>query len=280
MITERKSNNLISLSIAPAIVTTGKKYYDLSASIELMQNLQQMHIVDGFEFQLLEEWDDTNPPIDEQDKRFDSWEDSPKYSIDDIAALIKGAKCNILSVHAKRDVGKYLCSSDSSYIDKGKHLVEEALKFTKEIGCHICVFHIWDTWKDDSDIRFLHYTLSEISLKYPTVKASVENVPTHVNGCTPFDLVKHFQWITLDLQWAALYDELNKFEEVKNKIVNVHLRGKLDDSRWTLDNSPFKFYDALNMLRDEWGYKGILTMEPNQLTNGQLSELTSAMSSL
>jgi hypothetical protein len=272
--------NLISLSAAPANIVIGKQYYDLLASIEFMNYMQQKDIIDGFEFQLLEEWNENLPPIDEREKRLVAWHNSPKYSIDNIIALIKESGANILSVHAKRDIGIYLCSSNSSDIEEGKRLINETLYFTNQIGGCLCIFHLWDTWKEEINIQFLYETLLKISSKYPTVKASVENVPTHMKGCTPFELVKQFQWITLDLQWAALYNELEKFTEVKDKIVNVHLRGKLEQSRWVLKGSPFEFYEAIKKIREKWEYKGILTMEPNELKAGELNEFISAMSSL
>lgn len=277
MLYKHNNTNSISLSIAPANIIIGKQYYDLIASIELMKYIQQRDIIDGFEFQLLEEWDKCIPPIDERDKRLTALHDSTKYSVNNIVTLIKEAGINILSVHAKRDIGIYLCSSNPSDIKEGKRLIDETLCFANEIGAFLCVFHLWDTWKKEINIQFLYNTLLEISSKYPTVKASVENVPTHMKGYTPFELVKQFQWITLDLQWAALYKELEKFIEVKNKIVNVHLRGKLEQSRWTLKSSPFGFYESLKVIREKWRYNGILTMEPNELKTGELDELITAM---
>ena len=272
--------NLISLSIAPVNITVGKLYSDLMVSIELMKDIQREYNLDGFEFQCLEEWDENRPPVDSRKARLDIWRGSRKYSIERIADLLKDAKLNILSVHAKRDIGIYLCSDNSSDIEKGKRLIHEALWFTGEIGSSVCVFHLWDTRKQDFDIEFLRKILTEISLEYPGVIASVENVPTNLKGCTPYDLVKEFQWITLDLQWAALYNELEKFVEIKDRIVNIHLRGELENSRWVVRNSTFEFYETLNMIRESWNYKGILTMEPNGLKVGEFDELMSAMGTL
>jgi len=73
--------------------------------------------------------------------------------------------------------------------------------------------------------------------------------------------------VTLDLRWAALYNELDAFESIINKVVNVHLRGKLGQGEWVLDRSSFSFYGALKKLRDSWGYKGLLTVEPEGTIN-------------
>ena len=97
---------------------------------------------------------------------------------------------------------------------------------------------------------------------------------------TPFDLVQESQWITLDLRWAALYNELDRFEAVMGRVANVHLRGNLAGSAWRLHGAPFDFYDALRKLRQEWGYTGLFTMEPGGLRDGDLEGLVAAMATL
>lgn len=272
--------NPISLSIAPANVVVGKRYSDLIGSIDLMKRMQVKGVTDGFEFQCLEEWDENRPTLDEREKRLDIWRNSRKYSTHDIISLLEESEIEILSVHAKRDIGIYLCSDRLDDVEEGIRLIYETLDFARKIGSSICVFHLWDTWKNDFDIASICKIFSEISSKYPDIKASVENIPTHLKGHTPYDMVKEFEWITLDLQWAALYDEFEKFIEVKDRIVNIHLRGELQNSKWVIKNSPFSFCGALDVIRDLWDYKGVLTMEPNGLVEGDLEELIIAMESL
>lgn len=83
-----------------------------------------------------------------------------------------------------------------------------------------------------------------------------------MEGYTPFALLRLFDYVTLDLRWAALYDELDAFESIIGKVVNVHLRGKLGQGKWNSDQSSFDFYEALKKLREDWGYRGLLTIEP------------------
>jgi hypothetical protein len=77
-----------------------------------------------------------------------------------------------------------------------------------------------------------------------------------------------------------MYDELDRFESVMDRIVNVHLRGRLEGKTWLLDDASFGFYEALRILRREWGYCGLLTMEPNGLRDGDLERFVAAMASL
>ncbi len=49
----------------------------------------------------------------------------------------------------------------------------------------MCVFHLWDTWKEQLDQSVVESALREIPARYPRIKASVENVPTRLVGYTP-----------------------------------------------------------------------------------------------
>lgn len=101
-----------------------------------------------------------------------------------------------------------------------------------------------------------------MTTQFANIKASVENIPTHLKGYTPFSLVKLFDYVTLDIKWASLYNELNRFRSIINNVVNVHLRGSLKADRWFLNSPHVDFYEALNLIRDRWEYSGFLTVEP------------------
>jgi hypothetical protein len=272
--------NPVSISVAPATQVTGKRYYDLPGTLELMHYLWSESVVDGFEFQNLAEWDPAGPPRDEATRRLAAWEDSQRYSTDELAGILRETNLPIRSVHANRDAGICLCSGGKQDMIRGQRLIHEALSLADEVGASVCVFHLWDTWKEEFDPAVLRSVLWEAGACYPRVKASVENVPTQLAQATPFDLVRQFEWITLDLQWAAMYDELGRFESVMDRVVNVHLRGRLEGSVWTLGRAPFGFYEALRVIRDEWGYEGLLTMEPSGLRESDLDRLVAAMASL
>jgi hypothetical protein len=120
-----------------------------------------------------------------------------------------------------------------------------------------------------------------VTSQFSRVKASVENIPTHLIGKTPFSLVSSFDYVTLDLRWAALYGELDAFERIVGSVVNVHLRGRLEKDRWVLDRSSFGFYEALNRIRNDWKYEGLLTMEPEgKISASLIGSFFEAMRSL
>ena len=213
--------NIISISTAPSNQLVGKPFYDLYATLEVMQKLWAAAVFNGFEFQNVAEWDAENPPRDEGERRLAYWTDSQKYTIDQIATFLGGTGLPVHSVHANRDVGIYLCSGQPEAIDVGRRLIRESLSLAEQAGASVCVFHLWDTWKEDFDTAFVHDTFTEIAAQHPSIKASVENAPTQLQGATPFDLAREYDWITLDLRWAALYDELDRFAAVKDRIANV-----------------------------------------------------------
>ncbi len=136
------------------------------------------------------------------------------------------------------------------------------------------------TWEEDFALTFLRSTFREIVAQYTSVDASVENVPTHLAGVTPFELVRESEWITLDLQRAALYDELDRFESVRDRIANVHLRGRLEGSEWVLSQAPFGFYEALDTIRNQCRYSGVLTMEASMPRDSDWEGLVAVMVSL
>jgi sugar phosphate isomerase/epimerase len=251
---------LVSVSSAPIAALGDKKYYDLVGTISVLKRILSKSIVDGFELQLEPEWDSKNPPLTDGD--FADWAKTPKYTAKEVVTLLKNETLPILSVHASRDIGNYLCSNQERDLEKGKQAIYDALFIADELKARVGVFHVWDTWATSFDLDQIQEVLLEIARQFPKVKASVENVPTHLKGSTPSDLVKHFDYVTLDLRWAALYNELSAFKPIVDKIVNVHLRGKLGKGKWVLDCSSFDFYDALKKLKDDWGYKGLLTIEP------------------
>jgi hypothetical protein len=260
--------NLISVSSAPIAGFGDKEYYDLLGTIEVMKEVSREPVVDGFELQLEPEWDCENAPLTDAD--WADWTETPKFTVEEIVELIKSEGLPILSVHASRDVGSYLCSEKERDWDKGKRVICGALSVAEGLGAEVCVFHLWDTWKSSFDLRNVENIFLKTAEQFPKVKASVENVPTHLEGCSPFMLVRSFKHVTLDLRWASMYNELDAFESIAGSLVNVHLRGSLKKTKWILEHSSFDFYEALNKIRNDWKYSGLLTVEPEGRIDGSL----------
>jgi sugar phosphate isomerase/epimerase len=140
--------------------------------------------------------------------------------------------------------------------------MRDSLSLAEDLRAKVCVFHLWNTREPEFDVNRLQTTFSDVAASFSEVKASVENIPTHLKDQTPFSLVSLFRYVTLDLRWAAFYDELNRFEILGDRIVNVHLRGSLRGNRWVLTRSPFSFDEALDTIKNRWKYPGLLTVEP------------------
>lgn len=256
----------LSITTAPLNRLTGGFYTDLSNTIEIMRKIWGSSIVDGFEFQNLAEWDIRGPPRDIRinSDRITAWEKSTKFTTIEKGDLLRTSGAPVISVHANRDVGICLCSEDEADQELGRQMVHETHQLAELVGSEIVVFHLWDTWKANFDPEQLRNELNKITSSYPGVTATVENVPTHLEGHTPFDIVRKFDWITLDTRWAGMYDELDAFEELQDKIINVHLRGSLEGDSWILHDSPFTFDWALDRICNKWGYSGLLTVEPER----------------
>jgi len=271
--------NLVSVSTAPIAKLGNKKYYDLSGTIQVMKKVYQESAVDGFELQLEPEWDSENPPL--TDSELADWTKTPKYTAEQILTLVTKEKLPILSVHASRDIGNYLCLNQKQHLEKGKRLIDDSLFLSDELSASVCVFHLWDTWATEFDANRLKKTLSDVAANYPKVKATVENIPTNLKGHTPFSLVKTFDHVTLDLRWAALYNELNAFESIINNIENIHMRGTLEGNKWALNRSSFTFYEALDTVKNKWKSPALLTVEPEGgISSSSFTNFIKAMKTL
>jgi hypothetical protein len=252
--------NLISVSSAPIAGLGGREYYDLVGTMQVMKEVFVEGAVDGFELQLEPEWDCENAPL--TDAGWADWTKTPKFSSEEIVELVKSEGLPILSVHASRDVGSYLCSMKKRDREKGKHVILEAMSVAEMLEAEICVFHLWDTWKSSFDLHRIESILLKTVEPFSKIKASVENIPTHLDGYSPFKLVKSFEHVTLDLRWASVYEEFGAFESIIDHVVNIHLRGSLKKNRWTLERSSLDFYESLDKIRNNWKYSGLLTVEP------------------
>ncbi|MGV9170215.1 MAG: sugar phosphate isomerase/epimerase family protein [Promethearchaeia archaeon] len=255
--------NRLSVTSAPLPALVGRTYYDVDATLRVMQKLCDESVVNGFEFQWLAEWEKKFPPKVESSPgiRREPWKESSSYDVDSLAKILTDSGVPILSVHANRDVGIYLCGNDAE-IQYGREMIHDTLELAERIGANIAVFHAWDTYSKSFNIDQLEAILSEEGSHFPGIVASVENVPTHLPDLTPVALVEQFEWITLDTRWAAMYDELSKFERLMDRIANIHVRGYLQGGRWELPEAPFSFQDAIELVVRRWGYDGRLTLEP------------------
>ncbi len=275
----RVLTNQISASSAPIAGFGDKEYHDLIGTLEVLKKIFKESAVDGFELQLEPEWDKENPPLTDAD--WADWTKTPKYGAEEIVELVKRAEVPILSVHASRDIGSRLCSGRKKDLEKGRKLIHESLWIAESLGAEVCVFHLWDTWKTSFNTESLRKILQDCAALFPKVKASVENIPTHSEGSTPFELVKGFEYVTLDTRWAALYEELDKFRSIAKSIVNVHLRGSLKGDEWVMERSNFGFYEALDKMRHEWKYSRLFTVEPEGTIDGSMfADFIQAMRSL
>jgi hypothetical protein len=271
--------NLISVSSAPIAGLGDKEYYDLLGTIAVMKKVVEEAVVDGFELQLEPEWDRESAPLTDVD--WADWTKTPKFTAEEVAELIKNEGLPILSVHASRDVGSYLCSEKERDWEKGKHVISEALSVAEMLRAEVCVFHLWDTWKSTFNLHNVESIFLKTVERFPKVKASVENVPTHFDGYSPFTLVRSFEHVTLDLRWASMYNELEAFKSIVSSLVNIHLRGSLKKNKWVLNRSNFDFYETLNKIRNDWKYSGLLTVEPEgRIDSSLFKSFLQAMGSL
>lgn len=223
--------------------------------IKMMRQFLKESVVDGFEFVVLPEWDREGAPLTMSSGPIDC----EKHSVAEITETLLAEGFPILSVHANRDIGNYLCSEKPEEVSKGIRLADDCLALAKNMNSGICVFHLWDTFKEDVDLPRLKGVCKKLQEGCPEVSMSIENVPTKC-GKTPFRLVQDFDHKTLDLKWASMYDEFGAFTSVIREVNNVHIQGRLADENMVPSIGNLNYEKALTWISDH-SYGLIFTVE-------------------
>jgi hypothetical protein len=238
-------------------------YYDLQSTVEVMARTRSDSDIDGFELQLMEDWNKKSPPQSHSnEKNIANWKKAPDYSVGDVIKAVMPLKESILTVHANKDIGILLCSEDSKEVDIGLHLLHEALSITEGLEAKYCVVHLWDYWKEHFDYPRVCGLIEEIS----SDKVCVENTPAHYMGKKPHQMLRGFDSITLDVKFAYMFDEIEAYQEHVSRVRNVHLSGQLADGKWGVSQYPetnigVTLEEIIENLIETWGYQGILTVE-------------------
>jgi len=248
--------NKVSISTGCLPRLEGRQFYELESVLRMIRRLLKESRVDGFEFVLLPEWDSDGPPLTPSSAP----PDCEKHAIDDLARTLKAQGFPIVSVHANRDIGNYLCSDDVDKASRGIKLTDECLSFTKAVGSKICVFHFWDTWKLTFNLVGLEAICRRFQTTYPDIELSIENVPTRYVGKTPFQIMQGFRHKTLDLKWASMYDEFNAFAGHFTDVSNIHVQGKLQAGGLVPTVGCLDFEDAIATAKRK-NYSGPFTIE-------------------
>jgi hypothetical protein len=122
------------------------------------------------------------------------------------------------------------------------------------------VFFIFGTRGKKIDLAGLQKVYEERRKRFSNIEFSVENIPTMIEGKTPFQLMQGFEWRTLDLKWASMYNEFDLFAEAVEKVDNVHVQGKCQDGSFVPTVGSLDYEKALERIVSV-GYSGVFTLE-------------------
>ncbi len=247
---------LISLSTGWLPRLENRPYYELSSVLTVMDKFWRKGLVDGFEFGLLPEWDSENSPL----TPCDAPSTCEKHSYQEILQILEKRDFKLLTVHASRDVGCYLCSDEQMKRSKGVKLVDDSLRFCHSSRSKICTFHFWNPWGTSIDREFLREVYGQAEKRFPGLEISVENIPTVIKDETPFNLMRDFDYTSLDLKWASMYDEFDKFLGAIEKVDNLHIQGKYHAGNLVCTAGNLDFDAALREIVDS-GFSGVFTVE-------------------
>lgn len=248
--------NALSLSTGWLPRLERRPYYELSSVLKIMNRFSKEKIVDGFEFGLLPEWDSENLPLTPTEAP----STCEKHSLKEILEVLLKENLKILTVHASRDVGAYLCSEKADDRAKGERLANDTATFAGSLGAAVCVFHFWHPWKEAQDLPYLENVCGSIQEKHQDIDVSIENIPTVDRDMTPFRMMQGFRHMTLDLKWASMFGEFDKFAQSLKRIDNVHIQGRYQKGFLVPTVGALDYGDALKRIR-AGGYQGFYTVE-------------------
>ncbi len=250
---------MVMLSISTGCLPRleNRQFFELASVVRMMKWLVVDSAVDGFEFVLLPEWSREGPPLTLSSAPVDC----EKHAGAEIAEMLEAEDdFPILSVHANRDIGNYLCSDMAEDVKKGVRFAEECLSFARKVNAKVCVFHLWDTSKESLDLVRLESFYRKLQSQFTDVAVSVENIPTKCHGMGPFKLVRGFKHKTLDLKWASMYDEFDLFMPYLDEVDNVHIQGRLESGRLRPSVGDLNYEKALEYIK-EHDFDRIFTVE-------------------
>lgn len=272
---------LVLLSLSDPLVTAirGKPASDLPGALDLARRLWEERLVEGFELELLPEWDAETPPLPSTPESLAAWQAAPKFSSAELRQSLAESGLPLRSLLARRDLGRYLCSADQALAHRGREMIASSLSLAQALGVETCTFHLWDPGSQNFNPSFLLLTLQDLASHTPGVRASVEAIPSQMRGFTPYRLARRFDWVSLDVHTALAYDELDDYRALRQQLTNVRLRAHLHEGRWRLPGEAGEATALLDTLVNGWGYDGLVTVEPASLLGGWWA-LTHAMHAL
>ena len=102
--------------------------------------------------------------------------------------------------------------------------------------------------------------LPEPERSCPDVEMSIENIPTRCQSKTPFQIVQDFRHKTLDLKWASMFNDFEKFAGIMAEVDDVHIQGMLQDGDMIPSAGSLNYAYALKQIVRR-GYSGLFTVE-------------------
>lgn len=256
---------LVSTASLPTAV--GKNFYDYTGIFEAYNKLD----VDGVELAFLPEWDKNHAPLTPTSV---DWKNTSRVNVQKLVDLIRDYKISAPIIHINRDVGNMLCSNKKDIVLRGQEILEENLLGAERLNSEIAVFHLWDTYAKEVNLRVLFNKAFEVTKNFE-VQIAVENIPISDNDISVVKAWRELDKImpshygfTLDLNWCSLYDNFTELKYFISRLLNVHVQGFVSYSDSNNCNLLPKVgsLDILNCLFQlcEQHYNGFITLEMNR----------------
>ena len=260
---------MCSTGTLPAAV--GGSYDDLDA---VVKGARAVGVLD-IELVLQPNWRPGESPRDRRpdvDSRTRTWATSEIITI--IRGWMDSGGGRVCSVHANSDTGCFLNSSSEAERGRAERILEETCEAAVELGAHMVVLHLWDTWADDISPEPGASSVTALAERYPNITLAAENIPVSAPGWSQTELMFRLSELlpplvgfTLDLSWSSMYGNLNRLLGLLPRVRNVHVQGRLGNTDGCTVLLPrageMDLGRAVKRIRD-LGYSGQWTLELNR----------------
>lgn len=157
---------------------------------------------------------------------YDSWYDQR----DALFSILKRLKKPILAFHCEKGICSKLCSPIAQEIDLALQLFLINCQLASALHIDTMVFHLWDGWMDDEQIRaaLSHYNeLSSIAGDHH-IRLTIENIVTKQQDPLHYChlLLQHHPdaAFTYDTKMAAFHQQEKSFFEEQNEAFSAAVR--------------------------------------------------------
>jgi len=192
-----------------------------------------------------------------------------------VADCFRGLRKSIVSVHGVKAVGTMIGSAEDTERESGLRILRKNIDFAHSLGAKNLTIHAWDPLEAklnlNKNVKALEQVLDYASRKSVTLSLeivpSASQEPHRIAEFLHETLDSRFRF-TVDLEFAAQYDSVEKLLSFTQRVNNLHIRDY--DGKWQTEDGERRYcklgkgkINFTNIFKKliEQNYQGLYTLE-------------------